>query len=144
MYRHLAKQTKQQKVHNNYVALLIKQFVFTKFSEICLIMGRSKTRKTRKSFSEIFKSEFSILAIRQNGKLGFKNLGKKLPSFPSFRPGHYQRDFTKLFFFSIFYSRQFRTFYLCYVLFSKHLKCFFLHQKHIFEILPCRNEIYLL
>ena len=66
MYKHLAKQTKQQKVHNNYVALLIKQFVFTKFSEICLIMGRSKTRK---SFSEIFKSEFSILAIGQNKKL---------------------------------------------------------------------------
>ena len=69
MYRHLAKQTKQQKVHNNYVALLIKQFVFTKFSEISLIMGMSKTRKTRKSFSEIFKSEFSILAIGQNKKL---------------------------------------------------------------------------
>ena len=73
MYKHLAKQTKQQKVHNNYVALLIKQFVFTKFSEISLIMGMSKTRKTRKSFSEIFKSEFSILAIGQNKKLW--NLG---------------------------------------------------------------------
>ena len=30
MYKHLVQQTVQQKVHNNYVALLIKQFVFTK------------------------------------------------------------------------------------------------------------------
>ena len=140
MYRHLAKQTKQQKVHNNYVALLIKQFVFTKFSEICLIMGRSKTRK---SFSEIFKSEFSILAIRQNGKLGFKNLGKKLPSFPSFRPGHYQRDFTKLFFFQ--YSTVGNSVLSIYVMFcfQSLLKCFFLHQKYMYKILSCHNEIYL-
>ena len=34
--------------------------------------ARSKTRKTRKFFSEIFKSEFSILAIGQNRKLGNK------------------------------------------------------------------------
>ena len=29
-------------------------------------------------------AEFSILAVRQNRKLGFKNLGKKLPRFPRF------------------------------------------------------------
>ena len=34
--------------------------------------ARSKTRKTWKFFSEIFKSEFSILAIGQNWKLGNK------------------------------------------------------------------------
>ena len=30
MYKRLVQQTVQKKVHNNYVALLIKQFVFTK------------------------------------------------------------------------------------------------------------------
>ena len=33
MYQHLVQQTVQQKVDNNYVALLIKQFVFTKLVE---------------------------------------------------------------------------------------------------------------
>ena len=33
---------------------------------------RSKTRKTRKFFSKIFKSEFSIFALGQNQKLGNK------------------------------------------------------------------------
>ena len=33
MYKQLVQQTAQQKVHNNYVALLIKQFVFTKLVE---------------------------------------------------------------------------------------------------------------
>ena len=32
-------------------------------------------------------SKFSILPYSQNRKLGFKNLGKKFPSFPSLRPG---------------------------------------------------------
>ena len=32
-------------------------------------------------------SKFSILPYSQNWKLGFKNLGEKFPSFPSFRPG---------------------------------------------------------
>ena len=32
-------------------------------------------------------SKFSILPYSQNRKLGFINLGKKFPSFPSFRPG---------------------------------------------------------
>ena len=33
------------------------------------LMARSKTRKPRKFFSKIFKSEFSILAVGQNRKL---------------------------------------------------------------------------
>ena len=33
MYKYLKQQIVQQKVHNNYVALLIKQFVFTKLEE---------------------------------------------------------------------------------------------------------------
>ena len=32
-------------------------------------------------------SKFSILPYSQNRKLGITNLGKKIPSFPSFRPG---------------------------------------------------------
>ena len=51
-----------------------------KIYEMCLlffffqgqILARSKTRRTRKLFSEIFKSEFSILAMGQNRKLGNK------------------------------------------------------------------------
>ena len=35
-------------------------------------------------------SKFSVLPYSQNRKLGFKNLGKKFPSFPSFRPGQTQ------------------------------------------------------
>ena len=33
MYKQLLQQIVQQKVHNNYVALLIKQFVFNKLVE---------------------------------------------------------------------------------------------------------------
>ena len=33
MYKHLVQQKVQQKVHNNYVALFIKQFKFTKLVE---------------------------------------------------------------------------------------------------------------
>ena len=50
--------------------------------------GKSKTRKSWKSW--IYYSEFSILAVGQNRKLGFKNLGKmfsRFPRFLSFRPG---------------------------------------------------------
>ena len=32
-------------------------------------------------------SKFLIFPYSQNWKLGFKNLGKKFPRFPSFRPG---------------------------------------------------------
>ena len=128
---------------------------FSKFAQeiyfyllVATYMTRSKTRKTRKFFSEIFKSEFSILAIGQNRKLGNKktrnNISEiseisKVSEFPICQFFIFQ----KTFFFSIFYSRQFLTFNLCRVLFSKPF-VFFLHQKYIFKILSCRNEIYLL
>ena len=35
-------------------------------------------------------SKFSILPYSQNRKIGFKNLGKKFPSFPSFQPGRFE------------------------------------------------------
>ena len=94
--------------------------------------ARSKTRKTWKFFSEIFKSEFSILAIGQNWKLGNKktrnNISEisKISEVSKFSICHF--SFFKKLFFSIFYSRQFRTFYLCYVCLQSLLKCFFLHQ----------------
>ena len=42
---------------------------------------KSGKLKTRKFFSEIFKSKFSILHYSQNRKLGFKNFGKKFSEF---------------------------------------------------------------
>ena len=45
-------------------------------------------------------SKFSILPYSQNRKIEFKNLGKKFPSFPSFRPGqvnHLRYQHSKLF-----------------------------------------------
>ena len=110
--------------------------------------ARSKTRKTWKFFSEIFKSEFSILAIGQNWKLGNKktrnNISEisKISEVSKFSICHF--SFFKKHFLSIFYSRQFRTFYLCYVCLQSLLKCFFLHQKYMFKLLPCRNKIYFL
>ena len=115
------------------------------------LKARSKTRETRKSrkfFSEIFISEFSILATGQNRKLGNKktrnNLSEifKISEVSEFSICYF--SFFKKLFFSIFYSKQFRTFYLCYVCFQSLLKCFFLHQKYVFKILPCRNKIYFL
>ena len=50
-----------------------------------------KTRKPRKSRkSQKYYSEFSYVQVfdlpySQNRKLGFKNLGKKIPSFPRFQ-----------------------------------------------------------
>ena len=55
--------------------------------------------------------------------LEIRKLGIIFPRFPSFQFATFH--FSKNFFFSIFYSRQFRTFYLCYVLFSKPFKVFF-------------------
>ena len=107
-------------------------------------MARSKTRKTRKFFSEICKSEFSILAIGQNRKPEnekTQNNISEISEVSEFLIRHFS-IFQKTFF-SIFYSRQLRFFYLCYVLFRSLLKCFFLHQKYV-KILPCHNEIYLL
>ena len=111
--------------------------------------ARSKTRKPRKSrkfFPEIFESEFSILAVEQNRKLGNKktrNNISEISEVSEFSICHFF-IFQKTFFFSISYSKQFRTFYLCYVLFQSIWKCFFLQQKYMFKILPCHNKIYLL
>ena len=52
---------------------------------------KSKAQKNRKSLGKIISSflisEFFIFSYRQNRKVGFKNLGKKFPRFPSFWPG---------------------------------------------------------
>ena len=48
------------------IFLLSRIFFYGRF------LARSKTWKTRKFFSKIFKSEFSVLAIGQNRKLGNK------------------------------------------------------------------------
>ena len=96
--------------------------------------ARSKTRKTRKFFSESFKFEFSILAVGQNRKLGNKktrnNISEisEISELSEFSICHFL-IFQKTFFLSIFYSGQFRTFYLCYVLFSKPFKVFFPSRK---------------
>ena len=118
---------------------------FSKFAQeiyfyllVATYMTRSKTRKTRKFFSEIFKSEFSILAVGQNRKLGNKktrnNISEiseisKVSEFPICQFFIFQ----KTFFFSIFYSRQFLTFNLCRVLFSKPFKLFFSFTKNIYS-----------
>ena len=110
---------------------------FSKFAQeiyfyllVATYMTRSKTwkcRKTRKFFSEIFKSEFSILAVGQNRKLGNNGIifprFPRFPRFPSFRFASF--SFLKKLFFSIFYSRQFLTFNLCRVCFQSRLNCFF-------------------
>ena len=108
-----------------------------------IFLARSKTRKTRKSrktrkfFSEISKSEFSILAIGQNRKLGNKktrnNISEisEISEVSEFSICH----FSKNFFISIFYSTQFRTFYLYYVLFSKLFEVFNLCLKYYFVVI---------
>ena len=106
-----------------------------------------KSRKTRKLFSEIFKSKFSILVVGQNRKLRNKKTRNNISEIPEFSEVSefsichffiFQKNF-----FSIFYSRQFRTFYVL-LCFQSLLKNFFLYQKYKFKILPCHNEIYLL
>ena len=42
LHQHLAQQKVQQKVHSNYVAHLIKRFVFTKF--VCLTKPKHKEK----------------------------------------------------------------------------------------------------
>ena len=86
--------------------------------------ARLKTGKTRKFFPEIFKFEFSILPYSQNRKLGNRETRNNISEVSEFSNCHFF-IFQKTFFFSIFYSRQFRTFYLRYVLFSRPLKVFF-------------------
>ena len=55
-----------------------------------------KSRNLGKVIPSFLISEFSILPYSQNRKLGFKNLGKKIPRFPrfpSFRPGQRKMPF---------------------------------------------------
>ena len=109
---------------------ILAEFFFLKLTFFMPQGARSKTRKPRKSrkfFLEIFESEFSILAVGQNRKLGNKktrNNISEISEVSEFSICHFF-IFQKTFFFSIFYSRQFRTFYLRYVLFSRPLKVFF-------------------
>ena len=108
--------------------------------------ARSKTRKTWKFFSEIFKSEFSILAIGQNRKLGYKKIQNnisKISVVSKFSVCHFF-IFEKNFFLQ--YSTVGNSVLSIYVMlcFQSLLKCFFLHQNYRFKILPCHNEIYLL
>ena len=104
------------------------------------IMARSKTWKTRKSFSEIFKSEFSILAIGQNRKLGNKKTRNNISEISEFSICHF--SFFKKLFFSIFYSSN--SVLSIYVLFSKPFKMFFPSPKIYVQDIPCRNKIYFL
>ena len=61
----------------NVLAKIVKKFIFGKM-KLTSLPARSKTQKPWKSqrsrnfFSEIFKSEHSILAVGQNRKLGNK------------------------------------------------------------------------
>ena len=61
----------------NLLAKIVEKSIFSKM-KLTILLARSKTRKAQKSwksqnfFSEIFKSEFSILAVGKNKKLGNK------------------------------------------------------------------------
>ena len=63
--------------------------------KIKILKKHKKRKKKRFIEKNLLKnySEFLILAVRQNQKLKFKNVGKKFPRFPrfqrvtSFRPG---------------------------------------------------------
>ena len=88
---------------------------------VVLTLARSKTRKTRKSrktrnfSSEIFKSEFSILALGQNRKLGNKktrNNISKISEVSEFSICHFLFSF--LFFF-FFYRCFFQDLYFTFV-----------------------------
>ena len=117
-----------------------------------IFLARSKTRKTRKSrktrkfFSEISKSEFSILAIGQNRKLGNKktrnNISEisEISEVSEFSICHFSFS-KKLFFFqfstvgnsvlSIYVTFCFQSLLKCFFLYQKVFtkKCFFLYQK---------------
>ena len=110
---------------------------FSKFAQeiyfyllVTTYMTRSKTRKSRKTrnfFSEIFKSEFSILAVGQNRKLGNNGIifprFPRFPRFPSFQFASFH--FSKTFFFQ--YSTVGNSLLLIYVVlcFQSRLNCFF-------------------
>ena len=100
-------------------------------------------------FSEIFKPEFSILTVGQNRKLGNKktrnNISKisEISEVSEFSICHFF-VFQNFFFFQ--YSTVGNSALSISVMFcfQSLLKCFFLHQKYMFKMLPCPNEIYLL
>ena len=102
-----------------------------------------KLGKLGNSFPRFLNPSFRFWLLGKIENLEIRKLGIIFPRFPSFRFASFH--FSKNFFFSIFNSRQFRTFYLCYVLFSKpFFKAFFPSPKYMFKILPCRNKIYFL
>ena len=76
------------------------------------IFVKSKTRKTRKFFSKIFKSEFSILAIGQNRKLGNKKTRNNISEISKFSVCYFFIFFSYFFllFFINVFSGSFFTF----------------------------------
>ena len=93
-----------------------------------------KSQKLWKLFSNIFKSEFLILAIAQNWKLGNKKTRSNISEISNifevfeFLICHF-RIFKKIFFL-VFYNRQFGTFYINVMYcFQSLLKSFLLQQK---------------
>ena len=109
-------------------------------SNILAILGKAyncpgwkfgNLRKLR-NFSEIFKSEFSILPIGQNWKLGNKKTRNNISETSEVSEFSICQSFIfQKTFFSIFYGRQFCTSCLCYVLFSKPFKVFFSFTENI-------------
>ena len=128
---------------------ILAEFFFLKLTFFMPQGARSKTRKPRKSrkfFLEIFESEFSILAVGQNRKLGNKktrNNISEISEVSEFSICHFF-IFQKTFFFQ--FSTVGNSVLSIYDMFCFQglWKCFFLHQKYMFKILPCHNEIYLL
>ena len=113
-------------LRSHYQLQVVTTFVTLLFS---LFTARSKTRKPQKSrkfFSKIFKSDFSILAVGQNQKLRNKktlNNISEISEVSEFSICHF--FIFQKFSFSIFYSSKFRTLCLCYALFSMPFKVFF-------------------
>ena len=116
---------------------------FSKFAQeiyfyllVATYMTRSKTRKTRKFFSEIFKSEFSILAVGQNRKLGNKktrnNISEisEISEVSEFSICHFF-IFQKTFFFQ--YSTVGNSLLLIYVVFCFQSRLFFSFTKNIYS-----------
>ena len=105
--------------------------------------ARLKTGKTRKFFPEIFKFEFSILPYSQNRKLGNRETRNNISEVSEFSICHFF-IFQKTFFFQ--FSTVGNSVLSIYDIFCFQglWKCFFLHQKYMFKILPCHNEIHLL
>ena len=105
--------------------------------------ARLKTMEILEFFLEIFKSQFSILAVGQNQKVRNKKTQNNISEVSEFSICH-------LFIFpkNFFQYSEVGNFVLCiYVMycFRSLLKCFFLQQKYImFKILPCRDKIYFL